>query len=130
MKTLNNIHKVASEASLGQDSLLSSSYGSIEGRGSGTGGGVDVGGSSTTAPITNNGNLLDVPVNKPLPVNCQLFMCGERKYICVGSGGGDALWLDENLTRGRSERCFTFDNDPLTQTIDFICINCELIGFR
>ena len=76
--------------------------------------------------LVNNNNL----AIRSVPAHCQLFMCGERKYICVGSGGGNALWLDENLTRGRSERCFTFDNDPLVEKSDFICGNVELIGFK
>jgi len=76
--------------------------------------------------LVNNNNL----AQKAIPAHSQLFMCGERKYICVGSGGGNALWLDENLTRGRSERCSTFDNDPLVEKSDFICGNVELIGFK
>lgn len=135
VKTMNSIHKAVSQASLGQDSLLSSSYGSVEGRSA-----PPLPPSSvsplSSARVTSNGvhgHELDVPfpsVKKSLPANCQLFMCGERNYICVGSGGGNALWLDENLTRGRTERCLTFDNEPLSDTMDFICINCELIGFR
>lgn len=83
----------------------------------------------------SNGNLSSLVNNnnlaiKSLTANCQLFMCGERKYICIGSGGGNALWLDENLTRGRSERCDTFDNEPLVEKGDFICANVELIGFK
>lgn len=91
---------------------------------------------SATANQENvNGNLNSLVNNnnlaiKSIPADCQLFMCGERKYICIGSGGGNALWLDENLTRGRSERCNTFDNDPLVEKGDFICGNVELIGFK
>ena len=115
---MNHIEKATSQASLSADSLLSSSYGSVDLHPSAGGAGADQNGASFSTG------------NRPLPVNCQLFMCGERHYICVGSGGGNALWLDENLTRGRSERCLTFDNEPLSEKIDFICINCELIGFR
>lgn len=84
---------------------------------------------------SSNGNLNSLVNNnnltiKSVPAHCQLFMCGERKYICIGSGEGNALWLDENLTRGRSERCSTFDNDPLVEKGDFICGNVELIGFK
>lgn len=80
----------------------------------------------------NGGNLNSLNNNnvKSIPVHCQLFMCGTNKYVCIGSGGGNALWLDENLTRGRSERCSTFDNEPLVEKGDFICGNVELIGFK
>ena len=81
---------------------------------------------SSNANLVNNNNL----AIKSVPANCQLFMCGEPKHICIGSGGGNALWLDENLSRGRSERSFTFDNEPLVEKCDFICGNVELIGFR
>lgn len=75
--------------------------------------------------LVNNNNL----AIKSVPANCQLFMCGDPKNIIIGSGGGSALWLDENLSRGRSERCSTFDNEPLVEKGDFICGNVELIAF-
>ena len=81
---------------------------------------------SSNGNLVNNNNL----AIKSVPANCQMFMCGEPKYICIGSGDGNALWLDENLSRGRSERCLTFDNEPLVEKCDFICGNVELIGFR
>ena len=90
---------------------------------------------STNANSQENGGSNGSLVNnnlaiKSVPANCQMFMCGEPKYICIGSGDGNALWLDENLSRGRSERCLTFDNEPLVEKCDFICGNVELIGFR
>lgn len=79
--------------------------------------------------LVNNNNV-DMTAIKSIPANRQLFMCGERRYICIGSGEGNGLWIGDNLTRGRSEHCETFNNDPLVEKSDFICGNVELIGFK
>ena len=46
----------------------------------------------------------------------QLFQSASGRELCVGSGGGKfGLFVDESLARGRSERCDTFDNEPLAR---------------
>lgn len=46
----------------------------------------------------------------------QLFQSASGGGLCVGSGGGRfGLFVDQSLTRGRSERCDTFDNAPLAR---------------
>lgn len=42
-------------------------------------------------------------------INC------EQRFLSVGSGGGHyGLWLDDSLDAGRSSRCETFGNEPLS----------------
>ena len=50
----------------------------------------------------------------------------------MGAGGGHyGLWLDADLNHGRSQRCATFDNEPLAgDNEDFIVQFCEAYGFR
>ncbi|XP_067123155.1 GTPase-activating protein skywalker-like, partial [Centruroides vittatus] len=60
----------------------------------------------------------------------QLFMCASNSMICIGSGEGQGLWLDESLTYGRTETCATFNNDPLCSTNDFTCTFVEVFGFK
>lgn len=59
----------------------------------------------------------------------QLFMTGTSSHIIIGSGNGSGIWLDEDLSRGKTERCDTFKNDPLARTKDFICSVVEVIAF-
>ena len=60
----------------------------------------------------------------------QLFMSSNSKCLIIGSGGGSGLWLDEELTKGKSEVCMTFNNQPLSQETDFECAVIEVIGFE
>lgn len=60
----------------------------------------------------------------------QLFMSSNNKCLMIGSGGGTGLWLDEELTKGKSETCMTFNNKPLAQETDFECAVIEVIGFE
>lgn len=59
----------------------------------------------------------------------QLFMTATASHIIVGSGNGTGIWLDEDLSRGKSERCDTFNNEPLARTKDFVCAVVEVIAF-
>lgn len=60
----------------------------------------------------------------------QLFMSASNTMICVGSGEGQGLCLDESLTFGRTETCATFNNEPLCSTKDFTCTCVEVFGFK
>lgn len=66
---------------------------------------------------------------KDLPTSCQLFMAASSERITVGAGTGSGLWLDENLYKGKTERCDTFDNKPLCSSGDFTCSVVQVIGF-
>lgn len=56
---------------------------------------------------------------------------GNRDGLAIGAGKGRfGLWLDSDLYRGRTQRCLTFDNDPLTETEDFLISGVEAFGFR
>ena len=58
-----------------------------------------------------------------------LFISASNEYLLIGSGNGSGIMLDDLLTKGRTERCDTFNNDPLCQSGDFICKSLEVIGF-
>jgi len=60
----------------------------------------------------------------------ELFMSGDNTMITVGGGGGTALYLDENLRFGQTERCETFENDPLCSERDFSINIIEVFGFN
>jgi len=47
--------------------------------------------------------------------------------VCSGAFG---LWLDDSLYRGRTDRCDTFDNEPLTDCPDFIIDCLEAWSFQ
>ena len=50
--------------------------------------------------------------------------------VCVCYSGAFALWLDDCLYRGRTDQCETFDNDPLTDTHDFVIDCLEAWSFQ
>ncbi|KAI8833217.1 TLD-domain-containing protein [Chytridium lagenaria] len=48
------------------------------------------------------------------------FVMTTRKEITIGGGGGKfGIWLDEDLHRGTTETCLTFNNDPYFYIILF-----------
>ena len=53
-------------------------------------------------------------------------------YLFVDCRGGCAITLDENLLHGRSERCETFDNEPLVTSHNgvFIVSVMEVFAFH
>ncbi|KAI1305988.1 TBC1 domain family member 24 [Halotydeus destructor] len=67
---------------------------------------------------------------KTVPHSSQLFMSANNKQLIVGSGGGNGLWIDEELTRGKTESCDTFLNKPLCPSSDFECSIVEVLAFH
>lgn len=72
--------------------------------------------------------------------NNQFFVNATREFLSMGGGGGHyGLWLDADLNHGRSQKCATFDNEPLAggssslDTVnagdDFIVQFVEAFGF-
>lgn len=62
-------------------------------------------------------------------VSKELFMSADRTMITVGGGNGTAIFLDENLRFGQTEKCDTFDNPPLCSKRDFSINTIEVYGF-
>ncbi|KJH42823.1 hypothetical protein DICVIV_11173 [Dictyocaulus viviparus] len=62
----------------------------------------------------------------------QFFVNAAKDSLSIGAGGGHCgLWLDADLNHGRSQRCSTFDNEPLAgEKEDFVVQFIEAFGFR
>ncbi|XP_065678047.1 nuclear receptor coactivator 7 isoform X3 [Hydra vulgaris] len=57
------------------------------------------------------------------------FIKGSKNSFVIGGGDGIfGLWLDEDLDRGRSHSCRTFDNLTLSGNEDFKCAGLEAWG--
>ncbi|CAK1549619.1 unnamed protein product [Leptosia nina] len=58
-----------------------------------------------------------------------LFMAADNKMITIGGGDGQAIWMDENIRYGKTDRCSTFNNPPLCPSGDFEIRVLEVYGF-
>ncbi|KAH9418418.1 hypothetical protein DERP_011280 [Dermatophagoides pteronyssinus] len=61
----------------------------------------------------------------------QLFMSATNDSFSIGGGGGHfGLYIDENLSRGETHRCETFENEPLTNEDPYFDVaTIEIIAF-
>uniref|UniRef100_A0A8D8E6L0 TBC1 domain family member 24 n=2 Tax=Culex pipiens TaxID=7175 RepID=A0A8D8E6L0_CULPI len=59
----------------------------------------------------------------------ELFMAADSKMITIGGGSGQAIWMDENIRFGKTDRCQTFNNPPLCASGDFEIRVLEVYGF-
>ncbi|KAI1719089.1 TLD domain-containing protein [Ditylenchus destructor] len=62
----------------------------------------------------------------------QFFVNATRDFLSMGGGGGHyGLWLDADLNNGRTQKCATFDNEPLAggESEDFVVQFIEAFGF-
>ncbi|XP_065081105.1 GTPase-activating protein skywalker isoform X3 [Ochlerotatus camptorhynchus] len=59
----------------------------------------------------------------------ELFMAADSKMITIGGGQGQAIWMDENIRFGKTDRCQTFNNPPLCASGDFEIRVLEVYGF-
>ncbi|KAL5280881.1 TBC1D24 family protein [Megaselia abdita] len=59
----------------------------------------------------------------------ELFMAADSKMITIGGGGGQAIWMDENIRYGKTDHCTTFNNPPLCPSGDFEIRVLEVYGF-
>ncbi|GFN73983.1 hypothetical protein PoB_000048900 [Plakobranchus ocellatus] len=57
------------------------------------------------------------------------FMAGNDDMMIIGSGNGEAIYLDSMMNHCRSTHCDTFDNEPLCQSQDFSCQVVEVFEF-
>lgn len=63
-------------------------------------------------------------------ISTQLFMSATSQELIIGSGNGSfGLWLDADLTRGKTDHCRTFNNSPLCNDRDFTCKDVEVLAF-
>ncbi|XP_040565907.1 GTPase-activating protein skywalker isoform X1 [Lepeophtheirus salmonis] len=67
-------------------------------------------------------------INKVEDHTRELYMSGTSENICVGGGKGSALFIDNTLSLGSSEKCVTFNNDPLSSKRDFQISLIEVYG--
>ncbi|CAH0700853.1 unnamed protein product [Spodoptera exigua] len=58
-----------------------------------------------------------------------LFMAADNTMITIGGGDGQAIWMDENIRFGKTDRCSTFNNPPLCPSGDFEIRVLEVYGF-
>jgi len=58
----------------------------------------------------------------------QLFMAGQHDMISIGGGGGNGIYIDATLSRGKTEACKTFGNPPLCKTPNFEISSIEVFG--
>ncbi|XP_044742508.1 GTPase-activating protein skywalker isoform X1 [Chrysoperla carnea] len=66
---------------------------------------------------------------KNLGHGSELFMAADSKMITIGGGEGQAIWMDENIRFGKTDRCTTFNNPPLCPSGDFEIRVLEVYGF-
>ncbi|KDR15241.1 TBC1 domain family member 24 isoform X3 [Zootermopsis nevadensis] len=62
--------------------------------------------------------------------SAELFMAADSKMITIGGGEGQAIWMDENIRYGKTDRCLTFNNPPLCESGDFEIRVLEVYGFN
>ncbi|XP_058815097.1 GTPase-activating protein skywalker isoform X5 [Topomyia yanbarensis] len=67
--------------------------------------------------------------DKGLGHGSELFMAADSKMITIGGGEGQAIWMDENIRFGKTDRCQTFNNPPLCANGDFEIRVLEVYGF-
>ncbi|XP_070341276.1 TBC1 domain family member 24 isoform X6 [Equus asinus] len=58
-----------------------------------------------------------------------MFMAGGNDCLIVGGGGGQALYIDGDLNRGRTGHCDTFNNQPLCSE-NFLIAAVEAWAFQ
>ncbi|XP_026327094.1 TBC1 domain family member 24 isoform X3 [Hyposmocoma kahamanoa] len=68
-------------------------------------------------------------VDERTPHAKNLFMAADSTMITVGGGDGQAIWMDENIRFGKTDRCSTFNNPPLCPSGDFEIRVLEVYGF-
>ncbi|KAJ8310486.1 hypothetical protein KUTeg_012351 [Tegillarca granosa] len=65
-----------------------------------------------------------------IPNTANMFLAGDNSVLTIGGGHGEAIQLDANLLHCRTEKCDTFDNNPLCSNQDFTCKVVEVYGFH
>ena len=81
------------------------------------------------SPERRKFDWVGVKMGAEISLDASLFIAADDSTLIVGGGGGEGLSLDEELNRGRTQMCKTFDNPPLFDGGDFNCRLVEVIGF-
>ncbi|XP_069104836.1 GTPase-activating protein skywalker-like [Argopecten irradians] len=68
-------------------------------------------------------------LQEDIPNTANMFLAGDNSMLTVGGGNGEAIQLDANLHHCRTEKCDTFQNEPLCEEQDFTCKVVEVYGF-
>jgi len=71
-------------------------------------------------------NLFPSMKKYPWTTMNRFFILIKDNTLMVGGGTGCGLWLDDELLRGMSGMCETFDNEPLNGEKDFQCVEIEV----
>lgn len=61
--------------------------------------------------------------------SASMFMAGDSECLIIGGGGGQALFIDGDMNRGRTGHCDTFNNQPLCSE-NFLVAAVEVWGFQ
>lgn len=87
-------------------------------------------GSESAASILQTPRLTQHRESVTDSISTQLFMSATSQELIIGSGNGSfGLWLDADLTRGKTDHCRTFNNLPLCPDKDFTCKDVEVLAF-
>lgn len=54
------------------------------------------------------------------------FVNVDKTNLSIGGGGSAAIWLDDRMLHGFSEKCDAFNNPPLASDVDIKCMNLEV----
>ena len=59
-------------------------------------------------------------------------MMGKEDCLMFGGGtdGKTGLYIDQDLLMGNSEKCLTFENEPLCDTNSFMIFTLEIYSFK
>jgi len=71
---------------------------------------------------------VDQPTNSNRNQVSHMFMTAGERFLIIGSGGGDAISIFDELTRGQSYKCKTFDSPELVVGNDYQINELEVFG--
>ncbi|XP_035693537.1 TBC1 domain family member 24-like [Branchiostoma floridae] len=84
-------------------------------------------------------SLTPVPVRYPwvgvtdgrdLSPSQSMFISADCTSLVIGGGDGNGIFLDQDMNRGNTKRCRTFNNEPLCDSGDFQCLSVEVFGIQ
>ncbi|KAJ1512666.1 hypothetical protein HMI54_007362 [Coelomomyces lativittatus] len=81
------------------------------------------------SPTSNTSESSQIGFEVPNHSSSFMF-AGARELIIGGGGQGHALWINESLTSGRTDTCYTFQNPPLVPSKNFEISNLDIYSFR
>lgn len=70
-----------------------------------------------------------IPVQLIKIINRSYYIVSFRYVLFLILRDGQAIWMDENIRFGKTDRCSTFNNPPLCASGDFEIRVLEVYGF-